>query len=203
MRQRFSTTGFIDRDNPFFQSLGTNGRSCSTCHQQSDGWTVTPASVRRRFWETAGTDPIFRLNDGANSPNAEVGTVAARLAAYSMLLTKGLIRVGIGIPSDAEFELVEVEDPYGFASASELSLFRRPLPSTNLKFLSTVMWDGRETFKDPTSKACIKGTSNCFASIPFDLADQSNAATIGHAQAAEPLTQAQREAIVARNTVRE
>jgi len=193
----FSTTGFIDRDNPFFQSLGTNGRSCSTCHQQSDGWTVTPASVRRRFWETAGTDPIFRLNDGANSPNADVGTLPARLAAYSMLLTKGLIRVGIGIPSDAEFELVEVEDPYGFASARELSLFRRPLPSTNLKFLSTVMWDGRETFKDPTSKHCIKGTSNCFASIPFDLVDQSNAATIGHAQAAAPITQAQREAIVA------
>jgi len=57
-----------------------------------------------------------------------------------MLLTKGLIRVGIGIPNDAEFELAAVDDPYGFASSSELSLFRRPLPSTNLKFLSTVMW---------------------------------------------------------------
>ena len=28
----FSTTGFIDRDNPFFQNLGTNGRTCGTCH---------------------------------------------------------------------------------------------------------------------------------------------------------------------------
>ena len=196
----FSTAGFIDLANPFFQSLGTNGRSCSTCHQQSDGWTVTPSSVKRRFWETAGTDPIFRLNDGANSPNADVGTVKARLAAYSMLLSKGLIRVGIGIPSNAEFELVGVDDPYDFASARELSLFRRPLPSTNLNFLSTVMWDGRETFKDPTSKTCIAGTSTCFASIPFDLADQSNAATVGHAQGAQPLTQEQREAIVAFET---
>ena len=43
----FSTTGFIDRDNPFFQSLGTNGRSSSTCRQQSDGWTVTRLDVNR------------------------------------------------------------------------------------------------------------------------------------------------------------
>jgi hypothetical protein len=56
-----------------------------------------------------------------------------------MLLTKGLIRVGIGVPSNAEFELIEVDDPYGYASAIELSLFRRPLPTTNLPFLATVM----------------------------------------------------------------
>jgi cytochrome c peroxidase len=30
-----------------------------------------------------------------------------------MLLTKGLIRVGIGVPSNAEFELIDVDDPYG------------------------------------------------------------------------------------------
>lgn len=41
-------------------------------------------------------------------------------------------------------ELVAVDDPYHFASAAERSLFRRPLPSTNLKFDSAVMWDGRE-----------------------------------------------------------
>ena len=53
------------------------------------------------------------------------------------------LRVGIGIPAGAEFTLVDVDDPYGYASASELSLFRRPLPSTNLAFLTGVMWDGR------------------------------------------------------------
>src|SRR5438874_2751835 len=192
----YNTAGKIDEDNPFFQKLGTNGRSCNTCHQASDGWTVIPSHIRDRFDATAGTDPIFRLNDGANSPNADVSTVAARKAAYSMLLTKGLIRVGIGIPDNAEFELVGVDDPYGYASARELSLFRRPLPTTNLRFLSTVMVDGRETFKDPASTDCIFGTTTCFASIAFDLADQSNAATVGHAQAAQPLSQAQREAIV-------
>jgi cytochrome c peroxidase len=192
----YSTAGFIDTANPFFQSLGTNGRSCASCHQQSEGWTVTPQGVQRRFQATEGTDPIFRLNDGANSPDADVSTPAARLAAYSMLLTKGLIRVGIGIPDSAEFELLKVDDPYGHASAKELSLFRRPLPTTNLDFLSTVMWDARETFKDPTSHDCLAGTTICFASVHFDLADQSNGATLGHAQAAQPLTAAQREAIV-------
>jgi len=192
----YNAAGRIDRDNPFFQKLGTNGRSCDTCHQASDGWTVIPPHIRDRFDATDGTDPIFRLVDGANSPNADVSTVAARKTAYSMLLTKGLIRIGIGIPDNAEFELTGVDDPYGYASARELSLFRRPLPTTNLKFLSTVMFDGRETLKDPASTDCIFGTRSCFASIPVDLADQSNAATVGHAQAAQALLQAQREAIV-------
>jgi cytochrome c peroxidase len=192
----YSTAGSIDLGNPFFQSLGTNGRSCATCHQASDGWTVTPEHIRARFDATDGTDPIFRTNDGADSPLADVSTVDARRSAYGMLLAKGLIRVGIGMPANAEFDLVAVDDPYGYASAAELSLFRRPLPATNLKFLSTVMWDGRETFLDAGSTDCLLGTTKCFATIHFDLAHQSNSATVGHAQAAQELTEEQREAIV-------
>jgi cytochrome c peroxidase len=192
----YSTKGSIDLTNPFFQVLGTNGRSCVTCHAPADGWTVTPPGIRARFGATAGTDPIFRTKDGSVSPNADVSTLEARLVAYNMLLSKGLIRVGIGIPNNAEFELVAVDDPYGYASATELSLFRRPLPATNLAFLSTVMFDGRETFPDPASHDCLLGTPTCFASIHFDLADQANGATTGHAQAAQALTPAQADAIV-------
>ena len=184
--QTFSSAGHIDTDNPFFQNLGTNGRTCFSCHRPDTGWSVTPAGVRERFEATAGLDPIFRTNDGSNSPNADVVTVEARRSAYSMLLSKGLIRVGIGIPDDAEFTLDAVDDPYGFASSHELSLFRRPLPSTNLAFLSTVMFDGRETFPGQT--------------IAFDLADQANGATMGHAQASVPLSTEQREQIVAFET---
>src|SRR5512140_929947 len=176
--QTFSTAGRIDTDNPFFKDLGTNGRTCFSCHRPDTGWTITPAGVRERFEATAGLDPIFRTNDGSNSPNADVATVEARRSAYSMLLSKGLIRVGIGIPADAEFELADVDDPYHYASAAELSLFRRPLPAANLQFLSTVMWDGRETFADPSGD-CIEGTSRCFASLGFDLSDQSNGAPLG------------------------
>ena len=45
----FSTSGEAQVNNAFFQSLGTNGRSCATCHQASDAWTVTPEHIRARF----------------------------------------------------------------------------------------------------------------------------------------------------------
>jgi hypothetical protein len=192
----FSTTGVVDRTGPFFQSLGVNGRSCSSCHIQGEGWTITPRGVQARFERTEGNDPIFRTVDGSNSPVADTSTLEARRSAFSMLLTKGLIRVGIGIPAGAEFELVSVDDPYGFASAQQLSLFRRPLPSANVKYLSTVMWDGRETFKDPNSTDCTFGTSTCFASLHFSLDSQSNSATRDHAEATQPLTAEQRKAII-------
>jgi len=191
-----STNGFIDQRNPFFRELGANGRSCVSCHQPQEGWTITPAGLRERFERTNGTDPVFRLVDGADSPRADVSTRQAREKAYSMLLSKGLIRIGIGVPPGAEFELVKADDPYGFASAAELSLFRRPLASTNLRFLSTVMWDGRETLKDSASSNCLFGTLTCFAPLRFDLVDQSNVATVTHAQGMVPLTPEQRAAIV-------
>jgi cytochrome c peroxidase len=189
-----STQGAIDLGNEFFQDLGTNGRRCISCHLPAAGWGINPEEMQATFDRTnGGVTPdqfglgaAFRLNDGANSPKADVSTLEARRKAYSMLLTKGLIRVGIGIPANAEFDLIAVDDPYGYASAAELSLFRRPLPSTNLKFLSTVMWDGRETFAGK--------------SIHFDLSDQSNGATLGHAAATNSLTEAQRESIVAFET---
>jgi cytochrome c peroxidase len=194
----FSTTGTVDLSGPFFQSLGANGRSCVSCHQPSDGWTITPEHLQQRFDATDGTDPVFRPVDGSNAPELDVSTVEARRSAYSMLLTKGLIRIGMAMPTGpaVEFELIAVDDPYGHASAQDLSLFRRPLPATNLKFLSAVMWDGRETFKDAISTDCLFGTATCFATLHFNLADQANSATVGHAQGAMPLSDEQRQAIV-------
>ncbi len=189
-----STTGNTATSGPFFQSLGTNGRTCFTCHQPDQGWTVSPASIQARFNATQGLDPIFHDNDGSNSPNAPVATLAQRQAAYSMLLARGLIRVGLPMPAGADFTLVLVEDPYGFASASQLSLFRRPLPSTNLRFLSTVMWDGRENvFVDANATPKVLDLATA-------LSNQSNDATLGHAQATLALTTAQRRAIVAFET---
>lgn len=180
--QSFSSNGALDTRNPFFQSLGSNGRSCISCHQPGEGWSVTPAGVQQRFDATAGLDPIFRLNDGSVSPVGDVSTVNARRQTYSLLLSKGLFRVGIGIPANAEFELVAVDDPYGYASSNELSLFRRPLPSTNLRFLSAVMWDGRESAPGGTLQA--------------NLIRQALDATQGHAQLAGNLTEKQLEEIV-------
>lgn len=197
----YSTEGFIDLNNPFFKNLGENGRSCASCHVPSQGWTITPKGVQALFEETQGMDPLFRPVDGANNPNPlnhpDQLTLEERRSAYSMLLNKANIRVGIGMPADAEFELVEADDPYGFASEKELSLFRRPMPTTNLKFLSAVMWDGRETTQDSSSGDCISGTSDCFSPISVNLSTQANNATTGHAEALRDLSAEEREAIVA------
>ncbi|HEX3765449.1 MAG TPA: hypothetical protein VHW23_42430 [Kofleriaceae bacterium] len=184
-----SAQGAIDLGNEFFQDLGTNGRRCVSCHVPSAAWSVTPGQLRAVFEATRGgvlddgfgLGAAFRTNDGANAPGADVSTLAARRTAYSMLLGKGLIRVGLPVPATAEFELIAVDDPYHYASAAELSLFRRPLPTTNLKFDSTVMWDGREV---------VPG-----ATVASDLATQASDATAGHAQGS-PLSQAQRDSIV-------
>lgn len=193
----FTATGFIDNSNPFFKPFG-NGRSCASCHTEGNGWSIGPASLRARFNNSNGTDPVFRVNDGATSPLAPVTTLEQKRLAYAMLLSKGLIRVGMPIPAGAEFTLVKADDPYHYASAKELSLFRRPLPSTNLKFASSVMWDGRETFANPKSTMCILNArpAECFASIDFGLLDQANSAVKGHAEAAAGLTAAEQRAIV-------
>lgn len=190
----FVSGGAIDTTNPFFQSLGSNGRSCNTCHRLDQAWSVTPERIRERFNATQGTDPIFRTNDGSNSPEADVHDVAARRRAYSMLLNRGVFRIGIGVPANAEFSLTAVDDPYGHASATDLSLFRRPLPGTNLGFLTSVMWDGRETaaaFLPPMDA----GTNN--ADLVASLTHQALDAILGHAQAATPPTDEQLAQIVA------
>jgi hypothetical protein len=175
--------GILNPNNPFFKERGTNGRSCVTCHQAAEGWTITPAGVRDRFAATGGLDPIFRANDGSNCEGADVSTLAAREAAFSLLLSRGLIRVGLDVPPGAEFIIESVDDPYECgASLSAASMYRRPLPSTNLRFLSAIMWDGRESPEN--------------MSIRDGLLNQANAATRGHAEAFADLTAAEREQIV-------
>src|SRR5437899_7698167 len=129
----FDVNGALDVDNPFFKDLGTNGRTCFSCHRPAQGWTITPESVQDRFAESRGLDPIFRTNDGSNCEGADVSTVGKRQAAFSLLLTRGLIRVGIDVPIGAEFVIDSVDDPYRCgARSADAAMYRRPLPSTNL-----------------------------------------------------------------------
>ncbi|WP_229507301.1 cytochrome C [Pseudoduganella rivuli] len=195
-----TASGLIDTSNAFFTPMG-NGRSCASCHAENSGWSVTPNRLQQRFAVSAGADPVFRPVDGANSPNAPVATLDQKRVAYSMLLTKGLIRVGQAMPANAEFSLVRTDDPYGYASAKELSLFRRPLPSTNLKFVSTLMWDARETRTVAAGTAgasCILNANPalCYATVDSGLLTQASDAVRGHAEAARELTAAEQRAIV-------
>lgn len=179
----FSTHGALDPQNPFFQDLGSNGRRCVSCHAPDSAWTITPQHVQRRFLATHGNDPIFHNTDGSVCEGATPQTMAEERQAYRLLLTRGLIRVGLNVPSGAEFIIDSVSDPNGCAPAStDASLYRRPLPAANLKFVSAVMWDGRE--------------SSATSTIYDDLVQQAIDATLGHAQAAVPPTPEQARAIV-------
>lgn len=166
--------------NPFFQDLGSNGRRCVTCHQPSDAFSITPPHIRDRFETTQGTDPIFRPVDGANCPTADVSIIEERREAYSLLLTRGLIRIGIRVPTSADYQVVSVYNQYGCNATDVISMYRRPLPTTNLTFLSTVMFDGRESSPLTGTTKILYG--NYPASLMNDLAHQSVDATVIHAQ---------------------
>jgi cytochrome c peroxidase len=167
-------------NNAFFQDLGTNGRRCVTRHQSSDAWSITPPHIQIRFNAPRGTDPIFRPVDGANCPMADVATLEQRREAYSLLLNKGLIRIGIAVPANADYQVASVYNRYGCNATDVISMYRRPLPTTNLPFLSTVMFDGRES-TPPTGTTKIL-YSNYPTSLLSDLAHQSVDATMIHAQ---------------------
>lgn len=216
----------LDIDNAFFKRLGTNQRTCASCHLPSAAWGISTTQTQALFNATnggveqdhLGLSAIFTPIDGANCPTAPVGTFAQRQIAYSALLNRGLIRIRIGVPPGAEFDVSAVDDPYkcsatcgggGTGSAcsipgATLSEYRRPLPTTNFRALSTLMFDGRETIAGSlnlTSPACTSPpcvlptctTPPCAASGA--LQNQANNATIAHMQGTG-LTSAQEQEIV-------
>jgi hypothetical protein len=112
----------------------------------------------------------------------------------TQMLSKALIRVEIGVSPVADFTLTSAIDPLSCPtppSAAALRMYRRPLPAANTAFLSTVMWDGRENVNRPNDTVAL---------IHANLANQANDATLGHAQAAAPLADADRQSIVAFET---
>jgi cytochrome c peroxidase len=135
--------------NPFFQSLGTNGRACGTCHEPRSAWGESTASIQQRFYASHGTDPIFRVVDGATCDTDDVSSFEAKRKAYTLLLSKGLIRIFLPLPATQlgsnppvprDFEIVAISDPYGCTDLSSnppiISVYRRPIVSANLNFLT-------------------------------------------------------------------
>jgi cytochrome c peroxidase len=143
----FSTQGRVDLTGEYFQEQGTNGRSCATCHTPEEAWGINPGTIQRLFAESDGTHPIFNKLD-ANNPDAlpDQSTVEQRLAAYSMLLSRGVFRRGGAPRPNSEWELIAVEDPHGFANLNRLVHWRRIMPTINFPLGSaTIHWDGSNT----------------------------------------------------------
>jgi cytochrome c peroxidase len=193
--QSVSTNQFnTGTTNGFFANLGTNGRVCGTCHVQANGWTFTPQHAQ----SLNSSDPLFTPNDGSDCPPTST-TQAPDSALSSEVMNYGLIRIMLAIPPNAGFHLASTTNPKNCAIApgsagvnGQLFMFRRPPPATNLIFNSAIMWDGRETLQALTTQANFQSTSP----LRFDLADQANGATTGHAQGASIAgTQAQSDMV--------
>jgi cytochrome c peroxidase len=177
----------------FFQSLGTNGRTCFSCHQPQNNWSTTPATLLTTYVTTLGKDPVFAPIDGSDCPTtgAAASTFGLKfIQARVQLFTKGNFRIFLTAPANPQWYSVSVSsDPtgcelsptYGLPSGG-LSFYRRPLPATNVIYTSpgsrknpdgtpvpNIMWDTREP----------------------SLANQFMDATLTHAQAAQPPTAAQ------------
>ena len=141
------TGGDIDMKNhAFFMPLGTNGRACVSCHQPGDGMGLSVESLRRRWEETDGRDPVFATYDGANHPKLPQEDKAA----HSLLLNRGLFRIELpwpvksdhGVAVHPEFDIEVVSDPTGVnldpelgLKAGKISVFRRPRPVANMTYV--------------------------------------------------------------------
>jgi len=194
----YNNSGKIDtsaKTNPFFENLGTNGRNCGTCHIAANGMGLGTDNIQERFHRTSGRDPLFADFDGANCPNSPRPDDPL---AHSLLLSAGLIRIPIALAATPQFQIKAVHDPYGCAvttdpisGATTISVYRRPLPTTNLRFLSAIMLDGRESSALP-----LNNEATFMNNLVADLKQQAVDATTGHAQALTPPTDAQQTAIV-------
>ncbi len=143
------------KDHPFFTPLGSNGRSCVTCHQPTTAMSLSADLIRLRWDETKGNDPLFAAVDGSNCPDLP----QSRPESHSLLLERGLFRIALPWPPvnaggqtiRPDFQIEVVRDPTGCNKArASISVYRRPRVAANLQYIAqptggTLMADGRET----------------------------------------------------------
>ncbi|MDB4955480.1 MAG: hypothetical protein JWO36_3049 [Myxococcales bacterium] len=137
-----STQGPFDFNNPFFDTtLGTNGRSCATCHDPRTGWTISADLAKELFNDSDGLAPLFNPFDGGTRPDADLSSKGERKKAFDPITDRGLIRFGQGpnAPS-SDFDIIAVADPYGFGTPSSFTRFRRPNPTSNEHFTQSLTW---------------------------------------------------------------
>ena len=172
------TSGVIDTSNPFFKAMGTNPRTCESCHMASQGWTISAPAVALKFHLSDGLDPLFNLVDTGTRPDADVSTSAARRQTFDSMIDRAVIRFTRVINPAAEFAVAAVSDPSGFSDTTRVSAFRRPSPTANESKVPHTGWAG-----GPAT-----------AGVPAALLATANGATRLHSQRVEPLPVADAEA---------
>ena len=151
--ETFHVTGAVDFTNPFFQQLGTNPRTCATCHGADQGWTMTTEANDRLFDDSDGLAPLFNLVDEGSRPDADISTKERREAVFEpTTIEHGLTRFTRTVAATAQFTVLAVDDPSGFSTPTAILNFRRPSPTMNEAKVSSILWtsgpvqDVRATF---------------------------------------------------------
>jgi cytochrome c peroxidase len=115
----------------FFRPLpGGNGRSCATCHDPRDGFTLSPARVEARWQrlqearrdDPDATDPLFRpldADDGAGD--------------FTLLRTRALVKVRVPLPARVRL----TDDP----GATHVTVSRSVSPLNLLKHTAPYQQD--------------------------------------------------------------
>ena len=131
---------FATRHHPFFEDVGTNGRACITCHQPSSAMGLAVERIRQQYDDTRGHDSVFAAIDGSNCPSLPQSAKSS----HSLLLDRGLFRIYLPLPANADFKVEVVRDPTGCNTSSiyglesphpTISVFRRPRVVANLKWV--------------------------------------------------------------------
>lgn len=185
-----NTAGTVQTDgHPFFEALGSNGRGCVTCHQPSDAMSLSAKTIRQRWQDTQGSDPLFAAIDGKDCPNLPEGEAES----HSLLLKRGLFRVALPWPpenAEPEFTLEVVRDPtgcntdpvYGISGEQKkISVYRRPRPAMNIRYVASSRF-GVSPFIGKTGQ---------LSAIDPDTGKPQNMNMMADARVVTPKTQAQ------------
>ena len=115
----------------FFRPFpGGNGRSCATCHDPRDGFSLSPATVearwqrlqRARRFNPDATDPLFRPIDADDGQDD-----------FTLLRTRALVKVRVPLPSRVRL----TDDP----TATHVTLSRAVTPLNMLKHTAPYQQD--------------------------------------------------------------
>ena len=152
-------SGVIDRTNPFFENLGTNGRTCETCHDSRSAWTTSADLMSELFETTSGTHPLFvSLHDSGNRPDAPTGTLDEKRAAFQTLLEFGVHRFTRNNHVGIDYDVIAVDDPWGFSTVASFSNFRRA--GTNMGNVNRVASSTTTGTPNPTLRTQLEGLMN-------------------------------------------
>ncbi|NIJ07583.1 hypothetical protein FHS31_001179 [Sphingomonas vulcanisoli] len=169
--------------------------------------SLSAETAQRRWRETNGRDPLFAAYDGSNCPSLPQD----RADSHSLLLTRGLIRIQrpwpprdpIGRNITVDYKIEIVRDPTGcnsgkYGPAAEhptVSVYRRPRPLANMKYLLAVgfAYDPKQGMPlplDPETKKPLSGNLMADGRASTLTAQMSDAAG-SHLELTRHLTPAQ------------